>query len=551
MMFNRKIMPKLQRVMRRSAAAILSASAVFFLTAAENAPQRTNGDPWRLQYHFTPPHNWTNDPNGLVYYKGEYHLFYQSNPFGTKWGHMSWGHAVSTDLFHWKDLPIALAEENGIMMFSGSAVVDKNNSSRLCVPKNGEQSCLIAIYTGHTAERQTQNIAYSNDRGRTWTKYKQNPVIDLQLKDFRDPKVFWYEAGSKWVMVTALADQHKMRLFESHDLIHWNQLSDFGPAGATGGAWECPDLFPLPVQGTNESRWVLVVNINPGGVAGGSGTQYFIGQFDGKTFTDDNQGTRQLWADYGKDYYAAVSFFGHQPGESRRVMVGWFSNWLYANDTPEADWRGAMNLPREVSLMQTPDGIKMKQLPVREIRSLRKPIGSAEAMPVAENKNLDLTEANRQLQAATRDGRQLEIEVVFEAGQAQHFGVNAFQSAAHRTAIGVDRSKSILYLDRSQSGVTNFSAAFPGKQIAPLRLNNTVKLDIYLDRSSVEVFVNDGEVTMADRVYPGEGDTAVSLFADGESPKVRSLRMWRINSIWDNNQTVLPQNKARIVPVSQ
>jgi fructan beta-fructosidase len=495
----------------RICAAVLLATAM--LQSAE-APKRSSTGPWRLQYHFTPPQNWTNDPNGLVYYEGEYHLFYQFNPFGAIWGHMSWGHAVSQDLLHWRDLPVALAEENGVMIFSGSAVVDERNSSGLCTPKGSDVSCLVAIYTGHTSERQTQNIAFSNDRGRTWIKYKGNPVIELHLKDFRDPKVFWYEPEGKWVMACALSDQHKIRFFASHDLIHWTALSDFGPAGATGGVWECPDLFELPVEGSNASRWVLVVNINPGGVAGGSGTQYFVGSFDGNAFTKDGNASEELWMDCGKDYYAAVSYFGHKPGDARRIMMGWFSNWQYANDTPEKGWRGAMAFPREISLYAGSDGVRVKQTPVREFASLRRPLPASAA---------DQNIAN---------GTQLEIEISYAKEASGRFGLRVFHGSSNYTEIGIDRNKGALYIDRSHSGVVGFSKYFPGRQEAALPASQPVKLDILLDRSSVEVFADDGKVTMADRVYPLEADQQVRLFSGGAEPKVESLRVWRIESVW-------------------
>ncbi|MGA8596905.1 MAG: glycoside hydrolase family 32 protein [Bryobacteraceae bacterium] len=495
----------------RISCAIVVAAAM--LQGAE-APKRLNTGPWRLQYHFTPPQNWTNDPNGLVYYEGEYHLFYQFNPFGDRWGHMSWGHAVSRDLLHWRDLPVALAEENGIMIFSGSAVVDEHNSSGFCTPKGSDLSCLVAIYTGHTSERQTQNIAFSDDRGRTWTKYKGNPVIDLHLKDFRDPKVFWYEPERKWVMVCSLPDQHKVRFFASHDLIHWNGLSDFGPAGATGGVWECPDLFELPVEGDRGSRWVLIVNINPGGVAGGSGTQYFVGKFDGRAFTKEASDSEALWMDYGKDYYAAVSYFGNRPGDNRRIMIGWFSNWQYANDTPEKGWRGAMAIPREVSLYRSADGIRVEQTPVRELASLRRPLQSnATGREIAE-------------------GKQLEIEITYAKNASGRFGLRVFQGTSNFTEIGIDRSKPALYIDRSHSGIVNFSKFFAGRQEAPLPAGEPVKLDILLDRSSVEVFADDGKVTMADRAYPSDADQHVRLFSGGVEPTIESLRVWRIESVW-------------------
>lgn len=508
----------------------------FALLFAAQAPQpRTNDGPFRLQYHFTPPQNWTNDPNGLVYYKGEYHLFYQFNPFGAKWGHMSWGHAVSSDLVHWQDLPVALEEENGIMIFSGSAVVDEQNSSGLCTAHGADRSCLIAIYTGHRPERQTQNIAFSNDRGRTWTKYKNNPVIDLRLKDFRDPKVMWYARGRKWVMTAALPDQHKVRFFESLDLIHWQALSDFGPAGATGGIWECPDLFELPVA-EGGRRWVLIVNINPGAIAGGSGTQYFIGKFDGSRFINENRPSEALWLDYGKDYYAAVSYFGHKPGDDRRIMIGWFSNWQYANDTPETGWRGAMALPREITLGQTRQGVRIRQKPVRELEQLRQAMPQAVAIP-AVGKPMTLKEAGRLLQAAG-NSKSLELEMAFLPGEARRYGIKVLGRAQNGTLVGIDHDKNEIYIDRTRSGNVGFNKAFSGKQTAPLPRESTVKLHLFIDRSSIEVFVDGGAVVLADRIYPGANDTALSFFAeDKQEPRVVSLQLWRMRSIWNN----LPQ----------
>lgn len=228
--------------------------------------------PYRPQYHFSPRKHWTNDPNGLVYFEGEYHLFYQYNPFGDVWGHMSWGHAVSRDLLHWRELPIALAEENGTMIFTGSTVVDGRNTSGFCA--NGKP-CLVAIYTGHTLEIaghaaiQTQNLAYSNDRGRTWTKYRGNPVLNLNLRDFRDPHVLWSETAHRWVMAVALPNDHKVLFYGSSDLKGWTRLSEFGPAGATGGQWECPTLVELSVDGdAGRTRWVLKVGLNPGDCKG-------------------------------------------------------------------------------------------------------------------------------------------------------------------------------------------------------------------------------------------------------------------------------------------
>src|SRR4029079_11012241 len=258
---------------------LAAATAALTLLAAQ---QPAYDEPLRPQFHFTPARDFMNDPNGLVYFKGEYHLFYQHNPQGEQWGHMSWGHAVSSDLLHWQHLPVALPEADGVMIFSGSGVIDWHNTSGFCAAGQDDRSCLVAVYTGDGHGKQTQNLAYSNDRGRTWTKYANNPVLDLGLKDFRDPKVFWYERTRRWIMVTVLPDQHKVRLFASLDLKGWTPLSDFGPAGATGGVCECPHLFELPIEGEpGRARWMLDVDINPGGIAGGSAGQYFMGPFEG------------------------------------------------------------------------------------------------------------------------------------------------------------------------------------------------------------------------------------------------------------------------------
>src|SRR5678815_5412567 len=270
---------------------------------------------------------------------------YQYNPFGNTWGHMSWGHAVSPDLVHWKHLPVALREENGVMIFSGSAVVDHQNTSRF--GRQGKPP-MVAIYTGHGLGRQTQCIAWSTDRGRTWTKYEKNPVIDIASPEFRDPKVSWHEPTKQWVMTVAKPDQRKVLFWGSPDLKNWQQLGEFGPQGETSGIWECPDLFDLPVyrggQKTDETRSVLVVNISGGTPAGGSGCQYFVGRFGGKTFVNDNPKDTKLWADYGADCYAAVSWSDVPKEDGRRIWLGWMTNWRYAGAEPTSPWRTAQSI---------------------------------------------------------------------------------------------------------------------------------------------------------------------------------------------------------------
>ena len=292
----------------------------------------------RPLFHFTPPRNFINDPNGLVFADGEYHLFYQHNPEGDRWGHMSWGHATSRDLLRWSHLPIALREQDGVMIFSGSAVFDRYNTSGLGKPGTAP---LIAIYTGDGNKKQTQNIASSVDRGRTWTKFSGNPVVDLNSNSFRDPKVFWHQPSQRWIMATVLADERKVQLWGSKDLKSWEKHGDFGPAGSTKGVWECPELFQAPVENgqSGESRWILKVDVNDGAPFGGSGGQYFVGHFDGKNFHSEGIKSDPLWIDFGKDFYASQSWNDAPAG--RPVWLAWMNNWQYANDIPTSPWRGA------------------------------------------------------------------------------------------------------------------------------------------------------------------------------------------------------------------
>jgi fructan beta-fructosidase len=279
------------RPRRRLMAALAVLSGLGLVAASPAMADSLYHEQYRPQFHFTPARNWMNDPNGLIYYKGRYHLFFQYNPSGNTWGNMSWGHAVSTDLVHWKQLPVAIPQDDNEMIFSGSVVLDRNNTTGFGTRKNPP---LVAVYTSaqKASGKQQQALAYSTDGGTTWTKYDDNPVLDIGSNNFRDPKVFWYAPTGRWLMAVALADQHKISFYSSADLKHWTHQSDFGPAGATGGVWECPDLFPLPVDGdAKKTKWVLAVNLNPGGIAGGSGAQYFVGDFNGKKFTADDDGT--------------------------------------------------------------------------------------------------------------------------------------------------------------------------------------------------------------------------------------------------------------------
>ena len=514
---------------------LLGAGLTSALVSVAASPQGSYREPFRAQYHFTPEKNWMNDPNGMVFYEGEYHLFYQYNPVGDKWGHMSWGHAVSPDMVHWTHLPLALPEADNVMIFSGSAVVDWKNSSGF--GKDGRPP-LVAVYTGfRTTDRvQFQCIAYSNDKGRTWTKYSGNPVIDINSTDFRDPKVQWHEATRRWIMTVSLSAEHKVRFYGSDNLKAWTLLSEFGPAGATGGVWECPDLFELPLPGTNDKRWVLVVNMNPGSVAGGSGGQYFIGRFDGTHFVADRDslipptsgrlGSESAhWFDYGPDYYAAVSWSDVPASDGRRLWLGWMSNWEYGGDVPTSPWRSAMSIPREVGLRRTAEGIRLVQKPAREMESLRDRHFAF--------KSGDLSEANAWLKERHVQGDQLELMVEFEPRSSGTEGLKVLKSDTEATVIGVDRQRGQAFVDRTQSGNVRFHQKFSGVYDAPLPVHDgRVKLHVFVDASSVEVFVNDGERVFTSLVYPSAASRGVEFFGSMTSARITSLNVWTLKSIW-------------------
>jgi sucrose-6-phosphate hydrolase SacC (GH32 family) len=482
----------LKRACLRAALCLVVALPFF---AGTQGPPPLGHEPLRPGFHFTPERNFMNDPNGLIFFDGEYHLFYQHNPFGERWGHMSWGHAVSGDLLHWRHLPVALHEENGVMVFSGSAVVDADDTSGFC----GGRPCLVAIFTGHTPDRQTQNLAFSRDRGRTWTKFAGNPVLDLGRKDFRDPKVFWHGDTGRWIMVAVLPDEHKVRFFASQDLKRWEALSDFGPAGATGGVWECPDLFPLAVEGEPKTtRWVLDVDINPGGIAGGSGGQYFVGSFDGTRFVDDNPPETTLWADYGKDFYASLSFSNMESTDGRRVWMGWMSNWLYANEEPTSPWRGLQSAPRVLSLRRLPGGLRLAQSPIAELASLRE-----SATPRLVSRAADLPPS-----------ADIALDVV--PGDWREAGLRLSNAAGEEVVIGVAAPPLELFVDRRKSRRTPFHEAYPGRHAGPVVWRDgRISLRLLFDRTALEVFANDGETVISERVYPTRPLTRLELLDGG------------------------------------
>ncbi len=485
-------------------------------------------EPFRPAFHFTPPENWMNDPNGLLFADGVYHLFYQHNPYGDRWGHMSWGHATSPDLLHWEHRPIALMEEGRIQMWSGSAVNDVRNTSGL---GRGGEGPLVAIYTQRDEgppEHQTQAIAYSNDGGETWTKYHGNPVLDIGHHAFRDPKVFWYEPEGKWVMAVVIATDRVVQFYESSDLKSWTFMSAFGPEGAEdSGIWECPELFEVPVEGEpGATRWVLAVAV-ANAVSGATGAQYFVGEFDGRRFVNDNPPETALWVDRGSDFFALQSWNGIPESDGRRIWIGWAYTWRYGFDTPTSPWRGAMSVPREVGLARTDEGVRLTQRPIGELERLRGDgVRLAGVVADAERDPLDDLDLR---------GKAWDIEVTFKIDTARRFGVRVLEGPGEHTEIGYDHRLDEMYLNRRRSGNTEFARDFIDHLWAPVDPgeDERVSMRILVDHSIVEVFSGDGTAVLTGRVFPGASSEGLSLFTDGGEVLVESIEAYPIDTVWD------------------
>lgn len=441
---------------------------------------------FRPIYHFSPKYGWTNDPNGMFYKDGTYHLYYQHNPYGSMWGNMSWGHATTTDLTTWKHEPVALRPDSLGSIFSGSAVVDKNNTAGF------GKDAVVAIYTS-AGTTQTQSIAYSLDGGITFTKYEKNPVLkDPNYIDFRDPKVFWHEASKQWIM--SLATTQVITFYASPNLKDWTKLSDFGNGiGDHGGVWECPDLFPLTYNG--QTKWVLLVSINPGGPNGGSATQYFIGNFDGKSFQPDNL-SYPLWVDYGRDDYAGVTWA--DAPNNRRIFIGWMSNWDYTNYAPTINFRNGMTIPRELTLGNNGKHIVLKSTPVQETNSLR-----GETTIANQTIAVDKTHAIESL-LPTNNGA-YEIEMTIKPQQATKVSFELKNAKGEKMIFNFDIASETLSVDRSNSGIVDFADNFASNNIkSPLVKKDTYKIRLLVDKASTEIFVNDGELVQTNTMFPAE-----------------------------------------------
>lgn len=488
---------------------------LLLLSTTVAAQTKLYTEQYRPQFHFTPATNWCNDPNGLVYNNGIYHLFYQHNPFGNVWGHMTWGHATSTDLIHWKHLPIAIPEEKDTMIFSGTCVVDKKNTSGF--GKNGKIP-MVAVYTAHIENvNQSQHIAYSLDEGVTWTKYNHNPILDLHKKDFRDPKIFWYEPKKYWVMALMLPVEHIMQLYSSANLKDWKHLSDFGPAGDTSGVWECPDLTQVPLEGMpGKKKWLLQMSMN-------ATMQYFVGEFDGVHFKNENSATQIVRPDYGPDYYAAIAY-NQLPAAHLPTAIGWINNWYYANDIPTTPWKSAMSMPRTLSVKKENGQWVLLQQPVKKVNQLRNK-GIVIAGGAVENeKKLLVT------------GTQFEMELsLTPAAGTTTCGIRIATGNNTYFEIGYDAAKKIVYTDRSKTTATDFNSNYKKMSRSETKVNlkkGAVKFRIFFDNSIAEVFVNDGEAVLTSQFYTDKTNDGIILFSSGGETVHGAINFWNIKSIW-------------------
>ncbi len=521
-------------IKRNKIAYIIAVFLIGFLQMSckntETSSETIGNEKFRPQFHFTPQANWMNDPNGMVYYEGEYHLFYQHYPDSTVWGPMHWGHAVSKDLIHWEHLPIALYPDSLGYIYSGSAVIDWENTTGFGSKENPP---MVAIYTYHNMEAEragannfeSQALAYSLDKGRTWKKYKNNPVLpNPQLNHFRDPKVIWHEESEQWIMILSAGD--RVKFYASKDLKLWSFKSDFmRDTTAGGGAWECPDLFPIEVEGTKDIKWVTLVSINPGGPNGGSATQYFIGDFDGKTFIPEkNEGS---WLDYGQDNYAGVTWSDIPKEDGRRLFIGWMSNWSYAQIVPTETWRSALTLPREIKLIKEDNQYQLTTFPVKEfedLKTLKMHINKMLFSGKSDINNIDLNLSS------------CELNVVFKPqkgslnGHTTAFGVLLKNDADEELKIGYNMLSKQVFVDRTKINTEFKDSNYLSKDVAPYIIENEIRMKIILDASSVEVFIDEGKLVMTNIIFPESPFSKLSLFSSLGSVELESATFFNVDT---------------------
>ncbi len=486
------------------------------------------GEQYRPQFHFSPEANWMNDPNGMVYYEGEYHLFYQYYPDSNVWGPMHWGHAVSADLVRWQHLPVALYPDSLGYIFSGSAVVDSKNTSGLGANDN---PAMVAIYTYHNPvlEKsgsnafQSQGIAYSTDKGRTWSKYAGNPVLKSPgIKNFRDPKVFWHNETGKWIMILAVHD--RVHIYSSPNLIKWTFESEFGKEkGAHGGVWECPDLFPLKVD-DNVLKWVMLVSINPGGPNGGSATQFFVGKFDGHRFICETEGDH--WVDWGRDNYAGVTWSNVPESDGRRLFLGWMNNWQYAIVVPTDVWRSAMTVPRELALKNENNDYLLIAYPVNELEVLRSENPVTFYARSISGKTAISTDSIHLNQCEMI----LDFRIVNTA--VDSFGILLSNDQGERLIISYSGKSEMIVIDRSFAGSSGFLKEFAGSAMAPYQVKNKVQFRLLIDAASIELFVDGGKLVMTDLVFPVKKYDNLQLFSAGGDILLEKAEFYNLKGIW-------------------
>lgn len=474
----------------------------------------TNKEMFRPVYHHTPVYGWMNDPNGMFYKDGVYHLYFQYNPYGSVWGNMHWGHSTSTDLMHWNFEGCAIVPDAWGAIFSGSCVVDHNNTAGF------GKGAVVAFYTSAKAtpwgDVQSQSMAYSLDNGKTFTKYEGNPILTSSEKDFRDPKVFWYAPGKHWVMMLAVG-QH-MEIYSSVNLKEWKKESEFGAMqGAHGGVWECPDLVEIPVEGTREKKWVLICNLNPGGPFGGSAAQYFVGSFDGKKFVNESP-TQTKWMDWGKDNYATVTW--NNAPDGRCIALGWMSNWQYANNVPTRQYRSANTLARDLTLYREGQELYLKSTPSSEVKKAR---GKKVSIP-----SFKVSEKHEMVNLFEEKQGAYEVEIVIQNAGASKIAFSLLNDKGEKVSMYYDLNRKQFVMDRSESGKVDFSKDFPAVTVAPVNVDKELTLRLFVDRSSIEAFGEDGKFVMTNLVFPSQPYVKMCFEADKNGYAVKSLNVYKL-----------------------
>lgn len=473
-----------------------------------------NKESFRPVYHHTPAYGWMNDPNGMFYKDGVYHLYFQYNPYGSVWGNMHWGHSTSTDLMHWKFEGCAIVPDAWGAIFSGSCVVDHENTAGF-----GKEA-VVAFYTSAKStpwgDIQMQSMAYSLDNGKTFTKYEGNPILTSSEKDFRDPKVFWYAPGKHWVMILAVG-QH-MEIYSSVNLKEWKKESEFGAMqGAHGGVWECPDLVEIPVEGTREKKWVLICNLNPGGPFGGSAAQYFVGSFDGKKFVNESP-TQTKWMDWGKDNYATVTW--NNAPDGRCIALGWMSNWQYANNVPTRQYRSANTLARDLTLYREGQELYLKSTPSSEVKKAR---GKKVSIP-----SFKVSEKHEMVNLFEEKQGAYEVEIVIQNAGASKIAFCLLNDKGEKVSMYYDLNRKQFVMDRSESGKVDFSKDFPAVTVAPVNVDKELTLRLFVDRSSIEAFGEDGKFVMTNLVFPSQPYVKMCFEADKNGYAVKTLNVYKL-----------------------